>query len=767
MMRGTVALLATLFASGAISLVGGCGSVAGPPAGEAPDAESSYDSGPTFVTDASNGDDSDTDAGAGTVLSNAHIVPANAVLTVQGGQTASLAYKVMGQLDGAPEVDVTDRFVFYVPDNYLVGGFPTTGAPLFTTRLPSAATDPPQRGGTLTVQAQAANPGAQLVTVTTSLTVQLLSEIDVNASTAGDAGAGDAGTGDAGLAPLPGNPASLFASAPADPTRAPILEYPNNGAMLPPNLRLLDVHWLPGSASNTLFQVSFQSPSTEITYYTRCGTLGGLIVAGGCGFQLDETGYEYLAQSNAGGGPVQVTVAGTDDSGTGMGTSQSFGVQFAQQPVNGGVYYWDVTHTQIMRFDFGGTASTPEVFLAPGQYGTSGTCIGCHALSADGTKMAASAGGQGDGYLVYIDGVAAPTTPLTANEDTANRIQFASFDPFGDLFVAVYGDGAPSQNPSLTPNNLFFHDGTTGLLLPGATKALSFQPDHPAWSPDGTMIAMTHVGSANTSQMEYLGGIDVATFGSGAVGDAGVTLLNDAAVPAVDGGTGQGDGGAAAPLPSTLGDPVVVIPNSVVGSATAGIPAVNSYNPSFAPDSTFLVFTQTTCPASVARTALCDSDISSNLSATTWAVKPAAGAAPIHLDRAGTPGVADGPVTSVLDTFPRSTPFQTAQGSGRLFWFTVASVRQPGLRHKDFRAPDEGSGQDQQQLWMFAVDPDKIASGVDGSYPAFFLPFQDPTTSNHIAQWTQQIVSSNPPAPPAPTPPPPPPPAPPPVPTAR
>ena len=63
---------------------------------------------------------------------------------------------------------------------------------------------------------------------------------------------------------------------------------------------------------------------------------------------------------------------------------------------------------------------------------------------------------------------------------------------------------------------------------------------------------------------------------------------------------------------------------------------------------------------------------------------------------------------------------------------------------------------------MFAVDPAKILAGQDGSYTAFFLPFQDPTTSNHIAQWTQKIIGANP-APPAPSPPPPaPPPAPPP-----
>ncbi len=362
----------------------------------------------------------------------------------------------------------------------------------------------------------------------------------------------------------------LFANAPIDPSRVPTLEYPNNGVMLPPNLRLLDVHWLPGSPSNTLYRISFSSPQSQITYYTRCGTIGGILTPGSCGFQLDETGFSYLAASNAGAGAVTLNISATDDSGTGVGTSNSFTVQFAQETVNGGVYYWDVSNTRIMRFDFGSASSVPQVFLAPGDYGTGGTCVGCHTLSRDGTKIAASAGGQGNGLLVYVNDIAGLTAPgakVTVNEDGANRMQFGSFDPLGDLFVGIYGDGSP-----LDPHSLYFHDGTTGLIVPGLTKQLAFEPDHPAWSPDGTMIAMTHVGGHNTSQMKYLGGIDVASFAAGSVNDGGVTVA---------------DGGA------TLGDPVVVVPNSVKNSTTA----INSYNPDFAPDSTFLVFSQTTCAA--------------------------------------------------------------------------------------------------------------------------------------------------------------------------
>jgi hypothetical protein len=729
-MRLNVLLAAAMTAALSASLVNGCGGAGSSGSDAKPKSDASTgEDGPSFNSSSSGGDDGGNTGGH--VVSSVRIVPANAKLVVQAGQATSQPYTVMGVLDGAgPEVDVTDRFVFYVPDNYLVGGFPLNGGPLFTSRLPAAPTDPPQRGGMLTVQAEALNPGSVPITITTSLTVELDAQFD-NVGGGADGGALDGA--------VPANSAMIFANAPVDPSRVPTLVYPNDGAMLPPNLRLLDVHWLPGSPSNTLYRISFSSPQSQITYYSRCGTIGGILTAGSCGFQLDETGYSYLASSNSGTGNVTLTITGTDDAGTGAATSNAFNIQFAQESVNGGVYYWDVSHTRIMRFDFGSASAVPEVFLSPGNYGTnSGNCVGCHTLSRDGTKIAASALGQSHGYLVYVNDIAALAAAdggtVTVNEDQPNRMQFGSFDPLGDLFVGIYGDGSP-----LDPDSLYFHDGTTGLILPGLTKKLAFEPDHPSWSPDGTMIAMTHVGVHNTSQMMYQGGIDVAKFTAGSVNDGGVTVA--------DGGT-------------TLADPFVVVPSNVMNSTTA----VNSYNPDFAPDSTFMVFTQTTCAAGDFKSDKCDSDISNNTSATTWAVKPEANATPVHLDKAAAPGVADGANAAILDTFPRATPFETTQGGGKLFWFTVASLRQPGLRLKNYKAADEDANtQKQQQLWMFAVDPAKILAGQDGSYPAFFLPFQDPTTSNHIAQWTQQIVGATPappppaPPPPAPTPPPPPP----------
>jgi len=42
---------------------------------------------------------------------------------------------------------------------------------------------------------------------------------------------------------------------------------------------------------------------------------------------------------------------------------------------------------------------------------------------------------------------------------------------------------------------------------------------------------------------------------------------------------------------------------------------------------------------------------------------------------------------------------------------------------------------------MVAIDPSRLARGEDPSEPAFCLPFQDISTSNHIAQWTSGVAT--------------------------
>jgi hypothetical protein len=64
-------------------------------------------------------------------------------------------------------------------------------------------------------------------------------------------------------------------------------------------------------------------------------------------------------------------------------------------------------------------------------------------------------------------------------------------------------------------------------------------------------------------------------------------------------------------------------------------------------------------------------------------------------------------------------------------WVTFASRRAYGLRL--------ASGQN-AQIWMAAFDPDAAKAGKDPSFAAFWLPFQEMNSGNHIAQWVTKVA---------------------------
>jgi TolB protein len=84
--------------------------------------------------------------------------------------------------------------------------------------------------------------------------------------------------------------------------------------------------------------------------------------------------------------------------------------------------------------------------------------------------------------------------------------------------------------------------------------------------------------------------------------------------------------------------------------------------------------------------------------------------------------------TSIGNSWPKWAPFVHSFGGATIFWLTFSSRRPYGLR-----------GGSNSQLWMTAVDIAELANGVDGSHPPFWLPFQDFTTGNHIAQWAETV----------------------------
>ncbi|MEZ4394534.1 MAG: hypothetical protein R3A48_25965 [Polyangiales bacterium] len=139
----------------------------------------------------------------------------------------------------------------------------------------------------------------------------------------------------------------------------------------------------------------------------------------------------------------------------------------------------------------------------------------------------------------------------------------------------------------------------------------------------------------------------------------------------------------------------------------------NNYYPSIAPDDRWVVFNRSGGTSYNA------------IDAHLWAVR-AEGGTPVRLARADGDG-------DLGNSWPKFAPFlQTYQGD-TILWITFSSRRDYGLRlQQQSRMPDQRTA----QLWMAAIRPNRTG---DLSAAAFWLPFQDIRSGNHIGQWAQEV----------------------------
>jgi hypothetical protein len=146
----------------------------------------------------------------------------------------------------------------------------------------------------------------------------------------------------------------------------------------------------------------------------------------------------------------------------------------------------------------------------------------------------------------------------------------------------------------------------------------------------------------------------------------------------------------------------------------------NNYYPSYSPDGQWVLFNRSYAGPNA------DGDAYNDQSAELWVVKADGSQPPIRLDLANIGG-------GLTNSWARWAPFDATWGDSheRIFWLTFSSKRDFGVRLR---------GVGQPQIWMTPFFPDRAANHQDPTAPAFWLPFQDIGTSNHIAQWTNTII---------------------------
>jgi hypothetical protein len=591
------------------------------------------------------------------------ISPTSATLMVtSGGPAQKQQYKVTGTVNGQSQ-DVTGQVAYSVSP----GGIVTVSQGLAVTTGTS--------GGVVTITASA---NSLIATATLTVSYTFVGADPGMSST------------------VPSNAPSLFTTTTNTASRAPQLIYPNDGVLFPPNVSGIEIHFMPG-AGNTLFEVDFLGTLSSVKSYIRCTAPAGIT---GCIYLPDPGLWSSVARSNAGQGQVQLFVRGTDDSGTSVGASQTFHMQFSQDDIMGALYYWTTSgKTAIMRWDFGGSTTTAVQYLTPTN--TDGkTCVGCHALAPDGTKLVASAGGQGDGRLLLWD---VSTNTALQPFPLAQRSQFESWNSDGTQFVGVYGDNPSTSSAAKKgPVNLMIFDGSTGLVTQTIDLG-GLRGDHPDWSKSTSgpaTIAFTSVDAtaSTTDQRPSTGGIDYI----------------------------QMNGGA-------WGTPQVLVPSQL---------GFNNYYPAISPDGDLVIYDHSTCTSGTpalgaAPDTSCDAD--TDATATVYLTHLSGGTTPIPLTNANAPGVGDAGNTSLTNSFPKWAPFiENLDEMHQILWFTFSSTRQYGLRSPPAPA-DTGETTKGTLIWMvgMVLGP----SGSDPSFTAFCLPFQDITTSNHIAQWTKSFVT--------------------------
>jgi hypothetical protein len=483
---------------------------------------------------------------------------------------------------------------------------------------------------------------------------------------------------------LPRDLAARFASGAASTMSAPRVIYPSDRVMFPPNLSGAEVHWMPGAAA-VAYDISFTNAATMVHLYRDCAAS-----AGGCTTPLDGQFFRWIADTNRGAAlPVELRVRALRADGS-VASSAVTRLFFAPESVAGGLYYWAAARPNngIYRYDFarGDRAPTPYVTAADSPADSDGNphaCIGCHAVSPDGRRMAAVLGGGHLANAVVYD--------VERRALTASRIerwaQLMSFNPGGTQLVGA-------------------RDGRL-RLLDAADLSVVRDLDvgglatHPDWSNANNGVALTRVDAQRESILVRRGAIQWLPF------------------------NGNQFGAASTLAPAVRGE--------------------NRYYPAPTPDGRYVIYNRSVCPGGTepgdafpeAGGAFgghpCDAY--DDPTASLWIVDtdlPSHHA--VALDAVNARGPND-TRDALTNSWPKVSPFTTTWLDRTVYWVTFSSRRNYGLRLV---------GADRPQLWMVAVavpyTEDRQALREDPSFAPFWLPFQDPMTSNHIAQWTREVV---------------------------
>lgn len=270
----------------------------------------------------------------------------------------------------------------------------------------------------------------------------------------------------------------LFENQPrvTDPAREAQIAYPLDGAVMPQNVAPANVQWLRGGAQDA-FRITLSKPNVSVLAFYAVGQNN---------WTVDIDAWRRIAQSEPDEW-AQIVVERYDAATGDIIAGTPVQVRFARAALQGSVYYWDIGRGRIVRIN--DDTGQREEFMPSPQLG----CVGCHSVSNNGRYMAGRLGGGenvGGVFDLTDDLTTSPPPTVWPVTSTTTHWWFSSWDPTDTrVVVSTWEQGGPRALELLDP--------FTGQLLPPLSGALpTGNVTHPAWSPDGSMIA--YAGNANS-----------------------------------------------------------------------------------------------------------------------------------------------------------------------------------------------------------------------------------------------------------------------------
>lgn len=559
-------------------------------------------------------------------ISSLELVPPTATLLLDGQSPKTATFTLKAHMSNGNVVDVKAQSIsFNRPDLAKMNGF--------------GPVDLTASGASAGVGQLQAIVGTQSATATLTVQVHLV----------------EVGTGVSQSAVT-----ALDGATTQDPSLSSLL-YPYDATVFPLGLSAPLVMW--------------SAPKTNETYkvhYEENGYVydGYFIVPAPAQWRVDQSIWDHLTASNL-GDPLKISLARFDGTNAYQSAHEAWSI--APASLRGAIYYWTTSGTGHMSRIHPGTGSTPEVL-------DNGTCMGCHAVSADGSTLVATVDD-----LPSTDGM--PMTKKRAWEsfDLPTATDRKTSTLFGGN-LAVTPDGKYTVFGSQT---LHIADTAVGTEIANSgLETVKLDPNMkglmtPVFSPDGKHFAAIEGGAAQT--------------GTG-------TWYHDLT------------GGKLVML--DFNQSTVTFSNLTLLAAASAFPANEralAY-PTFTPDAQYIAFHVGDYTTGCNATGCADS---ATQVGEVW-LENVNGASPVKLTALATP---PSPSDANLSFEPTFNPIER----GNYFWVVFTSERDWGNRITG------KANNGKKRLWVAAID--KTTNTVDSSHPAFFLEGQEETTTNMRGFW--------------------------------